>query len=103
MIKPMPKLTRLNSKVATINTDKAATFSVNRITGRELGRIRKRIAVRDMCVCQRCHQPTSEFEIDHRIPLFMGGSDSDENRQLLCIACHKLKSLEDLKLQQGVQ
>jgi 5-methylcytosine-specific restriction protein A len=32
------------------------------------------------------------LEVDHVVPLAIGGQESDFNRQLLCYDCHKLKS-----------
>ena len=43
------------------------------------------------CVmCQR-------LEIDHIIPLELGGSDEDENLQALCHTHHKAKTKDDIK------
>jgi len=46
------------------------------------------------------------FELDHKTPLYLGGADSDENCQLLCVeigadgrkaGCHIDKTAEDMK------
>ena len=34
-------------------------------------------------------------EVDHIIPLFKGGTDTDDNRQPLCKQCHQKKSIEE--------
>lgn len=94
----MGKLSSIGNKVTTLDTKKTAEFSIDRITGRPLQRIRRRIAVRDLCTCRMCGCVTSKFEIDHIVPLFAGGPDSDGNRQLLCVECHKAKTLEDEKM-----
>lgn len=97
----MSKLNRLESRLSIAPTRKPAEFSFNRITGRPLGKIRRRIALRDLYTCRRCGMVVSEFEIDHIVPLFVGGCESDENRQLLCRQCHIEKTLEDEKLKGG--
>lgn len=38
-----------------------------------------------------------EFHYDHRIPDWMGGEASLENCQVLCHACHKVKTREDIR------
>jgi len=32
------------------------------------------------------------FELDHIVPLSQGGTDTEQNSQVLCIDCHKAKS-----------
>jgi 5-methylcytosine-specific restriction endonuclease McrA len=32
---------------------------------------------------------------DHRIPLNQGGSDDEDNEQLLCMLCHNIKIYRD--------
>lgn len=36
-------------------------------------------------------------ELDHKIPLHKGGTDTPDNRQGLCRECHVRKTAEDLK------
>ena len=47
--------------------------------------------------CALCNEPlkSNGYEIDHKIPLFNGGSDEDNNLQPLCKSCHKEKSIEE--------
>ena len=35
------------------------------------------------------------FHLDHIIPLFEGGKDVSENRQVLCIHCHEKKTAKE--------
>jgi 5-methylcytosine-specific restriction endonuclease McrA len=36
--------------------------------------------------------PTSNLEVDHRLPLSYGGNNEISNLWLLCIDCHKAKT-----------
>lgn len=37
------------------------------------------------------------FEVDHVIPLWMGGADEPSNMEALCLPCHKVKTAADAK------
>lgn len=56
--------------------------------------------------CQKCGRLVgypAGFELDHKIPVFKGGPDTEANCQILCltagqrVGCHELKTAEDLK------
>ena len=82
----------IKPRVMIISTQVGSPAAVRRIVGRELTRIRERIMARDGAACRQCGMMAGRLEVDHVHPLALGGSESDENRQLLCVACHKLKS-----------
>jgi hypothetical protein len=44
--------------------------------------------------CQRCKaaHPPAGIEVDHRIPLADGGTDTDNNIQARCVLCHTNKT-----------
>jgi 5-methylcytosine-specific restriction endonuclease McrA len=42
--------------------------------------------------CQSVIHPGQKWEIDHIIPLGMGGPDIIENMQILCKICHRFKT-----------
>jgi 5-methylcytosine-specific restriction enzyme A len=49
--------------------------------------------------CGRLTQFPRGFELDHILPLFKGGDDSEENLQILCSGtngCHAKKSADDM-------
>lgn len=56
--------------------------------------------------CTKCHTPyTVTHQIDHILALCLGGTDSWDNLQPLCVLCHREKTAEDthklISAQQG--
>ena len=47
--------------------------------------------------CQACAEPTDEFEVDHYVPVALGGTNDLSNLQALCLPCHKVKTRKDVK------
>lgn len=80
-----------------------------RITGRQLQRRRYRLWLQSpVCaICQRLVTYPHGFELDHKVPLYMGGADTEENCQILCVwfdmvgdakvkhGCHADKTAKD--------
>jgi 5-methylcytosine-specific restriction endonuclease McrA len=93
----MPKLNSIEKKVITLDTRSCSMPVVERIRGHALVKIRERIMLRDLYTCQICHRVTLYGEVDHKIPLHMGGTESDDNRQYLCVGCHEKKSEQEEK------
>jgi 5-methylcytosine-specific restriction protein A len=56
---------------------------------------RKRIRQRDGGECQACRR-AGKFAlggpVDHIVPLWEGGADTDDNKELLCVPCHDAKT-----------
>ena len=50
-----------------------------------------------LCRVCLCALDVSSAEIDHTIPLELGGEDEIENLQPLCKPCHRAKTTEDIK------
>jgi 5-methylcytosine-specific restriction protein A len=51
------------------------------------------------CHCVMCFEKgfiTLATEVDHKVPLFKGGTDAEENLQPLCADCHVDKTRMDL-------
>ena len=46
-------------------------------------------------VCKRKLGPADSWDVDHVIALENGGTDHDDNLQLLCEWCHKPKTADD--------
>ena len=72
-----------------------------RISGRRLMEIRRRHFEKfPLCVrCMNKSRVTLAVHLDHIVPIEKGGPDTEENRQGLCIPCHKEKTLEDFNMQ----
>lgn len=65
-----------------------------RLSGRRLQVRNDRIRARDGFICQnvQCGQATVRGNIDHKLAMAHGGSDEDENLQLLCKRCNMAKA-----------
>ncbi len=72
--------------------------TVERKRGSAGVRDRERIRARDCGLCQECRRQgktTLGAAVDHIIALWKGGSDEDDNKELLCIPCHDAKSARE--------
>jgi 5-methylcytosine-specific restriction endonuclease McrA len=60
--------------------------------------VRKRVWKRFNECCQMCFRQTDErgFDLDHAIPLAIGGGDIEDNLRPLCTPCHRLKTKGDV-------
>lgn len=57
---------------------------------------KRRVAARAQWRCARCQSFVDEYyEIDHRVPLHLGGSNHFDNLDLLCWLCHQKKSRDE--------
>lgn len=53
----------------------------------------KRVGSNALWRCCGCDELlTSTFELDHRVPLHLGGSDDEDNLQPICVSCHAEKT-----------
>ena len=93
----MSKITTLNKRIKTIDTRNCASPATKRIRGDSLRIIRARIGSRDDYTCQMCWRVTARGEVDHKIPLHLGGGNNDENLWWLCRRCHSLKTESEHK------
>lgn len=107
----MTKLSKLPpSKLATVSLSVGTRQNVAdvRITGRRAQQRRWNLWKRDPH-CAMCGRFVGyngdEFEVDHRIPLGAGGTDTEDNLQILCVwfddegkhGCHVEKTERDVK------
>ena len=90
----MAKLTTLKPRLQTIRGQLSAlpapAGTVERKRGSAGVRDRDRIRKRDCGLCQNCDHLGSV--VDHKKPLWTGGSDEDDNKWVLCPVCHDAKS-----------
>jgi 5-methylcytosine-specific restriction protein A len=95
----MVKLAKLTQRVAPLTTTRVRTIesSSKRITGRML-QARNTRYLREHPLCARCEaegRTAAAMEVDHKIPLHVGGQDVESNLQGLCIKCHEAKSARE--------
>ena len=91
----------LKPRVQTADASRVSvhTTAERRMTGRRLQARRLRIWQLDPhCAdCRRVVAYPDGFELDHKVPLYLGGQDTDENCQVMCPDCHRAKTARDLK------
>jgi hypothetical protein len=64
--------------------------------GRLSWRVRRRVAYLCKYRCVLCCSLLPEvFQVDHILPVFMGGSDEESNLQSLCANCHQVKTSQE--------
>tara|TARA_B100000497_G_C7481972_1_gene295810 strand:- start:165 stop:569 length:405 start_codon:yes stop_codon:yes gene_type:complete len=66
---------------------------------------RRKIAERQnwQCACDTCNLDGNleAYDLDHVVPLWKGGEDTEDNLQALCPACHRKKT--DMERQERVR
>lgn len=87
-------LQTLKPNIATINVSRGAPVATERIRD---PKARKAIMHRDKYTCQICGRLTAHGEVDHVVPLAVGGSNAPLNLQYLCKDCHKAKTEKEQK------
>lgn len=68
-------------------------------------KLRHRIMQRDCGLCQPCRQAgrvSQAKQVDHIVPKSNGGTDSEDNLQAICTACHKAKTGREAARGRGV-
>lgn len=58
-------------------------------------RRRERIIAQHGARCYCCQAEGVPLDIDHWVPLFLGGSEDDENLRPLCQPCHRKKTAQE--------
>lgn len=89
----------LKPRVSALDQRTARPAQVERIRGRRGVDIRARNLARDpLCAhCTGLGFVTLATVVDHVVPLWKGGADTDENKQNLCDECHKVKSAAEAR------
>ncbi len=73
-------------------------MGTERIRGRKLQRIRK-LHLMEHPLCRSCDEQgrvRAATQVDHIVPLYLGGLEEDGNRQSLCDDCHADKTRQDM-------
>lgn len=93
----MARLKTVKPRLKTVDTHVLRATN-KRTTGIKLIRRRESFFVKQLGACKECGlvTPLREMELDHIIPLSQGGEDLEYNLQLLCIKCHKEKTLKEI-------
>jgi len=95
----MPKLTFLKSRVPLLNAGpkQLATYGQGR-GGRPWRRKRDQVLLRDqyLCQCEQCGgKRLLADEVDHIVPLSLGGTDDLSNLRAINKDCHKAKTARE--------
>ncbi len=87
-------------KMAQTQVVKVLAVADRRITGRRLQARRLAVWKRDPAcsVCGRVVDYPKGFELDHKVPLFMGGEDIEANCQVLCV---RIEVIEGRRIKTG--
>lgn len=101
----------LKPRVSVASTElvRSHRSSDERVTGSALQRIRRELWVQSpVCaVCGIAVAYPQGFELDHIVPLWAGGADVPDNRQILCVwwdeagkkrGCHADKTAKEAKI-----
>lgn len=99
----MARLCTIQPRITTMARQTMANVPIvaeRRITGRRLQERRKAIwMLSPSCAaCGRVVLYPHGFELDHKIPLFMGGEDAQGNCQILCVW---FEMVDGLKVKMG--
>ena len=68
---------------------------VQRQRGRARMQVRDRVMERDCGLCQPCRSEgrvRHAVEVDHIVPLHLGGTEDMANQQAICAECHRVKA-----------
>lgn len=93
MLKPLVRTPRIPLQtLAQGNSDK-------RLSGKRLQQRRQRILARQpLCVdCEKAGRVTLAQELDHEVPLWEGGPDTEDNLAPRCIPCHAAKTRREAR------
>jgi 5-methylcytosine-specific restriction protein A len=103
-------LTMLGARVPAARLAKVEvlTGASQRLRGRELAAIKRRVGKRSrgLCECTSCQQsghPLPAQEYDHRIPLWEGGGNGIDNWQHLNRTCHATKTAAEHRRRLGLE
>jgi 5-methylcytosine-specific restriction protein A len=89
----------LKPRIQTLRTSAAVVPScTQRTRGSAWVKLRRETMADDSGLCRACAaagRVRAGEEVDHIVPLHLGGTDDRANRQLLCRECHGEKSAQE--------
>jgi 5-methylcytosine-specific restriction protein A len=86
----------LKPRIKPVNQQQLTSVATKR---RWLKSTRDRVLKRDRYLCQSCYRAgkiSQAVEVDHIVPLHLGGHDNDSNQEGICESCHLLKTANEL-------
>lgn len=92
------KLTTLKPRVHRLAQRVAPPARTERMRGQRAMDRAARIKARDLYTCQQCGTISTQLEVDHKVPLWQGGSDAESNLWSLCRECHAAKTAQEAAL-----
>jgi 5-methylcytosine-specific restriction endonuclease McrA len=104
----MAKLQTLKPRISVVRSSQVQLLQrgpgIERKRGSAGVKDRRKIKERDNGLCVLClaaGRVSLGAVVDHRVPLWNGGSDEDENKQTLCHLCHDEKTAREAKQRAG--
>ena len=97
----MNKILSLKPHIQTADIRHGSSVGTERIRGGKLRKIRDRIGLRDEYTCRMCGHVAAHGEVDHIVPLHLGGQETDSNRQWACKRCHGVKTEKEQANREG--
>jgi 5-methylcytosine-specific restriction protein A len=90
----------LKRNIPTLKATIKPLVATERIRGSALQKIRKaKLLANPACeLCLAKGMVTLATEVDHKMPLWAGGKETDSNRQSLCTSCHLDKTKKEAKM-----
>lgn len=99
-LKTLSNLLPVSKITKTSAVSKApAVISKRQLVGRIRDRKRHELWLESGGKCQSCERAVfgkGEIHLDHIVPLSQGGTDDDDNLQILCVPCHEEKTKAEL-------
>lgn len=104
----MPRLTCLRPRVGVLDTRSARPLVsvMQRLGQSKWQQLRRAVFVRarGLCECEVCVSTGAvrmAEEIDHKVPLWAGGSNDLDNLQAMSIECHRRKTDDEAATRQA--
>lgn len=88
----MAKLTTLQTRLKPTTTHTPKKNWGKGRGGRSWRKLKDKILARDNYTCQSCGRVGGRLELDHIINVAQGGTNNQDNLQILCHDCHKQKT-----------